>query len=242
MVQMTAAINEVSSAAREAATSGSATQSAAGQGHVIVVETMEAIQRAALTTSEAADHIKKLGENSESIGAVVNVIEDIANQTNLLALNAAIESARAGELGRGFAVVAGEVRRLAERTTQATKEIAAIISSVQSETTKAVSSVERGRSDVEAGLACASKCSTALDEIVKLAQHSEERTMHIAMSAEQQTSAAAQVSRSMNSVSDFTHHATAASEETVTACNGLARTVTELEHQLQAFIMGEQCG
>lgn len=241
MVQMTAAISEVSSHAREAASSGSATQAAAGQGHEIVARTMEAIRHAAATTAEAAQHIEKLGQNSQTIGTVVNTIEDIASQTNLLALNAAIEAARAGEHGRGFAVVAGEVRRLAERTTQATQEIASMIQAVQHETAEAVSSVERGHTDVEAGLARASQCSSALDEIVKLAQRSEEMVQRIASSAGEQTSAAEQVARSMTAVSEFTHHATAAGEEAVEACNSLAQMAADLEHHLQAFTMGASC-
>ncbi len=241
MVEMSAAISEVSNAASQAATSGSATQAAAHQGHRVVSETMEAIQRAASTTSEAAEHIEKLGQNSETIGSVVSVIEEIASQTNLLALNAAIEAARAGEHGRGFAVVAGEVRRLAERTTKATQEISSMIQLVQQETIAAVGSVERGRSDVEAGLARASQCSAALDEIVRLAQRSEGMIVQIASSAGQQIAVADQVTRSMHSVSEFTTHATAAGEESVIACNGLAHLAMELEHQLQTFSTAANC-
>jgi len=241
MVEMSAAIAEVSSSAREAASSGSATQSAADQGHRIVVETMELIQRAASTTSEAAQHIEQLGHSSDTIGSVISVIEEIASQTNLLALNAAIEAARAGEHGRGFAVVAGEVRRLAERTTLATQEIATIIQSVQHETREAVGSVERGRSEVEAGLARTTQCSHALDEIVHLAQRSEQMVMQIASSAGQQTSVAEQVTRSMHSISEFTNHATSAGEEAVAACKDLTSLANDLEHQLQTFTMGANC-
>jgi methyl-accepting chemotaxis protein len=241
MVEMSAAIAEVSTSAQQAASSGSATQSAANEGHRLVVETMEVIQRAASTTSEAAQHIEKLGQSSDAIGSVIGVIDDIASQTNLLALNAAIEAARAGEHGRGFAVVAGEVRRLAERTTQATREIAGIIQSVQHETREAVESVERGRSEVEAGLERTSQCSLALDQIVQLAQRSEQMVLLIASSAGQQTSVAEQVTRGMHSISDFTTHATAAGEETVLACKDLTALATELEQQLQSFTMGSAC-
>ncbi len=241
MVQMTAAIAEVSSAANNAANSGSATESAADQGHRVVEETMQMIQRAAETTSLAARQIEALGQSSEQIGRIVGVIDEIAGQTNLLALNAAIEAARAGEQGRGFAVVAGEVRRLAERTTAATKEIATMIQTVQRETSEAVKSMEHGRADVEAGLLRAQQCGSALDEIVQLARQAGSMVLQIASSTREQTSVAEQVTKSMHSISDFNQHATNAGEESVIACNDLARLATELEHHLQSFSIGSAC-
>ncbi len=241
MVQMTAAIAEVSSAASHAANSGSATETAADQGHRVVEETMQMIQRAAETTSLAARQIEALGQSSEQIGRIVGVIDEIAGQTNLLALNAAIEAARAGEQGRGFAVVAGEVRRLAERTTAATKEIASMIQTVQRETSEAVKSMEHGRTDVVAGLSRAQECGSALDEIVQLARQAGSMVLQIASSAKEQTSVAEQVTKSMHSISDFNQHATNAGEEAVVACNDLARLATELELHLQSFSMGNAC-
>ena len=235
MVQMSAAIAEVASAADNAGVSGSATETAANQGNKIVEETMARIQRAAQTTSQAAQQIEALGKSSDQIGKIVGVIEEIAGQTNLLALNAAIEAARAGEQGRGFAVVAGEVRRLAERTSTATKEIASMIHTVQKQTSEAVQSMEQGRDDVESGLARAKQCSSALAEIVELARQSGQMVLHIASSAKEQTTVADQVTRSMHSFADFTLHATHAGEQTAQACNELARLANNLEANLESF-------
>ncbi len=238
MVEMTAAIAEVSSAALTAAASGNATESAADQGHRVMAETMQVIQRAVTTTGRASRQIEALGQSSEQIGRIVGVIDEIAGQTNLLALNAAIEAARAGEQGRGFAVVAGEVRRLAERTTAATKEIATMIEGVQQETSEAVRSMELGRAEVEAGLGSAQQCGGALNEIVQLARRAGGMVSQIASSTKEQTSVADQVTKSMHAIATFTQHATAAGEEAVVACNDLARLSTELELHLQAFSTG----
>jgi len=237
MVQMSSAIAEVSTAARNAAQSGAATKAAADHGIKIVEETTKVIAKAAETTSEASGQIESLGKSSESIGTIVGVIEEIASQTNLLALNAAIEAARAGEQGRGFAVVAGEVRRLAERTTSATKEIAGMIGSIQQETACAVRSMVDGREKVESGMKKVRECSEALGRIMELVIEEGQLIQRIATSAEQQASAAGQVTESMNSISRFTEHAHTAGEQTVTACSDLTRLASELERHLHEFKM-----
>ena len=238
MEQMTAVIAKVSSAATAAADSGASAERAVEKGHHVVEETMQVITLAAKVTSEAAEHIQSLGKSSEQIGRIVLVIEEIASQTNLLALNAAIEAARAGEDGRGFAVVAGEVRRLAERTTMATREIAAMIESVQQETTGAVRSMADGRDQVDAGLKMVEECNRALKKIVTLVVDEGSMVQQIASAAGQQSDASVQVRQSMNSISEFTEHASAAGEQTVVACSDLARLASELERQVQSFKLG----
>lgn len=235
MVEMSSAIAEVSNSATSAANSAEATDAAASEGHRVVGNTMVVIRRAAETTSQAAQQIESLGKNSEQIGRIVGVIEEIAGQTNLLALNAAIEAARAGDQGRGFAVVAGEVRRLAERTTNATQEIAGMIASIQKETASAVQVIESGREQVEAGLAKAEECDIALGRIVKSTRETGGMVQQIAAAAAQQTAAANQVSESMNAISGFTEHASASGEQTVSACGELTRLASELEHHVQGF-------
>jgi len=145
----------------------------------------------AVGTSSAK--IEELGKQSDAIGQIVDVIDDIANQTNLLALNAAIEAARAGEQGRGFAVVADEVRKLAERTTTATREITAMIGTVQQETRNAVETMKSGKEQVNKGVEITSQAGLVLDEIIQAAAKAGEMISHIAGTAAQQSSAVAEV-------------------------------------------------
>jgi methyl-accepting chemotaxis protein len=238
LFEMSAAIAEVSKSAQYAASSGVATETAADQGSHVVDETMSVIRRAAEITSEAAEQIQSLGKSSEQIGRIVGVIEEIASQTNLLALNAAIEAARAGEQGRGFAVVAGEVRRLAERTTTATKEISEMISSIQQETSGAVKSMANGRQQVDTGLKKVEECSHALTEIVKLVRTEGGMVDQIASASVEQTSTANQVTESMHSIARFTEYATAAGEQTADACGELTKLASTLEQQVQRFKFG----
>jgi methyl-accepting chemotaxis protein len=235
MEEMAAAIIQVSNGSRDAANSGDASKTAAEQGHRMVGETMQVIRRAADVTSQAAAQIESLGKSSEQIGRIVGVIEEIAGQTNLLALNAAIEAARAGEQGRGFAVVAGEVRRLAERTTTATREISSMISSIQGETGNAVQSMESGREQVNTSMKMVEECSTALDEIVKLSREEGNMVQQIASAVSQQSAAVNHVTESMNSIAKFTEYAAASGEQTVSACGDLAKLASELERHLQGF-------
>ncbi|MBE9529266.1 MAG: HAMP domain-containing protein, partial [Proteobacteria bacterium] len=144
MEEMSATVIEVAKNSQQVSETARVAQETAAEGGNIVRETIGAMQEVSESTTSTAETIGKLGESSEEIGSIISVINDIADQTNLLALNAAIEAARAGEQGRGFAVVADEVRKLAERTTTATKEIGGMISSIQSETSTAVEAMGDG--------------------------------------------------------------------------------------------------
>ena len=240
--EMSAAIAEVSGAASNAARSGTATETAAADGHHVVEATMHVIERASETTSEAARQIESLGNRSEQIGRIVGVIEEIAEQTNLLALNAAIEAARAGEQGRGFAVVAGEVRRLAERTTAATKEISSMISTIQQETASAVQVMESGREQVETSLAKVRECDSSLNRIVELARESGAMIQQIASATAEQSAAVDQLTESVSSISRFTEQSATAGEQTLNACSELSKLASDLELRVQKFGVGDLIG
>src|SRR5271157_2167021 len=151
--QMEAVVRQVTEVAKSTAEATRKSAEAARRGGTVVEETLTRMQAIASSSTEAAKKIEYLGKQSEQIGRIIGVIDDIADQTNLLALNAAIEAARAGTQGRGFAVVADEVRKLAERTTGATNEIAQMIHAVQEGTHQAIAAMQAGTKEVELGVA-----------------------------------------------------------------------------------------
>jgi len=163
--QMTRSIRAASHASSDVQSLSAAAGDAATNGAEAVRQTVNGMARIKDAVEGAAIKVTELGSKGEQIGAIVETIDDIAEQTNLLALNAAIEAARAGEQGKGFAVVADEVRKLAERSSRATKEIAALIAEVQQGTVEAVKAMEIGAREVESGTDLASKSGAALDEI-----------------------------------------------------------------------------
>ncbi len=162
---MTAAIQSASSAAAEVTTVAASAAEATDHGQKAVRETVGEMERIKSTVEQASKKVAELGAKSDQIGAIVETIDDIAEQTNLLALNAAIEAARAGEQGKGFAVVADEVRKLAERSSRATKEIAALIGEVQTGTEEAVKAMTAGAAEVEHGSELAAQAGASLDAI-----------------------------------------------------------------------------
>ena len=162
---MALAINEAATASEQVNAAGAAAGKAAAKGADAVRETASGMDRIKMAVSTGATVVTNLGAKGTQIGAIVQTIDDIADQTNLLALNAAIEAARAGEQGKGFAVVADEVRKLAERSRAATKEIAALIAEVQKGTAEAVAAMQVGAREVETGTALAERSGMALDEI-----------------------------------------------------------------------------
>jgi methyl-accepting chemotaxis protein len=238
MAQIVHSIQEVSSALRAAEAAASSTEEAANQGSQVVSETRLALERSVQMTNEASRQIESLGNSSSQVGKVLNVIEEIAGQTNLLALNAAIEAARAGEQGRGFAVVAGEVRRLAERTTHATQEIAGMIGSIQNDATAATEMMEDRRKQVSLLMEKVNECSEALENIVRQVHEEEQLVRHIAAAVDEQTRASSQVSDSMTGISAFSQHARSAGEQTAQACNNLSQLASTLERHTQTFRLG----
>jgi methyl-accepting chemotaxis protein len=179
----------------------------------------------------SAARILELGKSSEKIGNIIAVITDIAGQTNLLALNAAIEAARAGEQGRGFAVVAGEVRRLAERTGTATKEISNMIQTIQAETKVAVQAIEQGHEEVDLGVQKTGDSGRALTEIISMSEAVGGMITQIATAASQQESATEQINFSVAQISDLTKQSSVNANQTAEACVQLSTLASDL-HQL----------
>lgn len=177
----------------------------ASSGEKIIQETIQVMNRINNRVKESAEIIKNLGVRSDQIGEIVGLINDVADQTNLLALNAAIEAARAGEHGRGFAVVADEVRKLAERTSDATKEIRGTIQSMQSETKKAVISMEDGVNDVGQGTIEAAKSGEALKDILYQINKVTSEINQIAVASEEETATTNEIASSIQQISQVMH-------------------------------------
>ncbi len=210
-----ASVSEMSAQAYEAATSGSLAVRRTADG-------MEAIR---VAVNDAATSVQGLGEYSARIGDIVAVIDDIAEQTNLLALNAAIEAARAGEHGRGFAVVADEVRKLAERSGQATKEIATLIGAVQSGTDDVIRAIESSVGDVDKGAELAVETGEALTSILNAVQATNQQVQQIAAAAEEIAASSTEVVTSMETISTITTQNAAAAGQMAQNSNRVADAI-----------------
>jgi len=252
--EQTAQASEVASAVEEmtktiiensrnaSATSETAKQAkeAAEQGGKDVEATVSGMKRIAEVVRQSAGTVLELGKSSEQIGEIIGVIDDIADQTNLLALNAAIEAARAGEQGRGFAVVADEVRKLAERTTKATKEIAVMIQKIQMDTEFAVGSMEDGTKEVEKGIQLADKAGASLEDIVGNSQRVTDMVNQIAAASEQQSSSSEQISKNMVAISNVTSESASGVEQIARASEALNRMAESLHLALSRFQLSEK--
>ncbi len=226
--QMTRTILENAKNASMTAETARQSRLVAEQGGEAVQETLHGMRRIADVVIRSARTVKELGVSSNQIGEIISVIDDIADQTNLLALNAAIEAARAGEQGRGFAVVADEVRKLAERTTKATKEIAQMIKKIQADTGEAVRSMEQGTAEVEQGIALADKAGISLTEIVGVSQQVTEMISRIAKASEEQSGASEQISKNVEGISAVT-------SETSAGIQSIARAAEDLNHLTESL-------
>jgi methyl-accepting chemotaxis protein/Pyruvate/2-oxoacid:ferredoxin oxidoreductase delta subunit len=209
--------------------------SIAKTGGEVVEGTVDGMNRIAAVVSESANIIKELGKNSDHIGEIVQVINDIADQTNLLALNAAIEAARAGEDGRGFAVVADEVRKLAERTTNATKEIADMIQHVQKDTSGAVKSIEAGTKEVENGILMANKAGESLKEIIISTNEVVDVVNQVAAASEQQSVTSEEISKNIESISSVTQQSAVGIEDIARASEDLNNLTINLNNMVGMF-------
>jgi methyl-accepting chemotaxis protein len=233
--QMTKTIFENSRNASLAAETAKMARESAHAGGRVVSETVAGMKRIADVVQLSAGMVRELGRSSDQIGEIIGVIDDIADQTNLLALNAAIEAARAGEQGRGFAVVADEVRKLAERTTKATKEIAGMIKKIQVDTAGAVTSMEEGTGEVQRGIALADKAGASLQEIVGVSQKVTDMVTQIAGASEQQSSTSEQIAKNVEAISKVTAETAQGTQQIARAAEDLNRLTENLQLLISRF-------
>ncbi len=212
------------------------------QGGSVVEQSIDGMNKVAMVVQKSADTIFTLGRNSDKIGDIVQVINDIADQTNLLALNAAIEAARAGEQGRGFAVVADEVRKLAERTSKATKEIAIMIKQIQTDTSNAVDSIRQGTEEVEKGKEKAVLAGSVLNEIVDKAKKVSDLINQVATAGEEQSATVEQISKNIEAINNVSRESSDGIQQIAHAADDLNNLTSELQNLFSKFKLDNSHG
>ena len=233
--EMSQASNDTARNSTQVATLASEAVSGAEEGRKVVDKSIEEVNLIAETVETALGFVRELGEQSAKIGDIVTVINDIADQTNLLALNAAIEAARAGEQGRGFAVVADEVRKLAERTSTSTTEIANMINVIREGVRKTVVSMDTAKDKVSAGVEYSSQVSIALEGIIESINHLYGGIHQIATATEEMTATTDEIARDINQISVVTQETFSSSGEISQAAAGLSDLSRHLEGAVQNF-------
>ena len=233
--EMSASVVEVARKSADAANSANESGRIAAEGGSVVTDTITGMRSINDAVSSSAASVQELGKRGEQIGEVITVINDIADQTNLLALNAAIEAARAGEHGRGFAVVADEVRKLADRTTKATEEIAGSIQAIQDETGLAVQKMNAGTEQVTTGVTKAEQAGDALKQIVASAQDVSSMVQSIAAAAEEQSAASEEVSRNIEQIAAVTRQTSEGTNQAAAAATQLSQRAETLQRMVSQF-------
>ncbi len=233
MEQMNATVLEVAKNASQATETSENAKNKAQEGATIVGKVVSGINQVQSQSLELKSDMTTLGKQAEGIGHVMNVISDIADQTNLLALNAAIEAARAGEAGRGFAVVADEVRKLAEKTMSATKEVGEAIQQIQTGTRKNIDNVDRTVKNIEEATGLATASGEALTEIVRFVERSTDQVSSIAAASEEQSAASEEINRSVEEVNRIAAETMEALRQSAQAVNDLAQQAQELGAMIQ---------
>ena len=231
--EMLESIHQVAEAALKVDTLSNTVKDDALEGTLSLQETLSGMQEIAEVINQASKVMENLGQSSEEIGSIIEVIDDIADQTNLLALNAAIEAARAGEHGKGFAVVAEEVRKLAERSAKATKEIAILIKGIQNETTIAVTSIKDGAQKVEAGNALADKTNRAFNKIVQGIEEVTQQMVQTVNATQEQTKKSEIISKAVENTWKQTEEMTQATKQQSLTAEEIFRGISEAKAQVQ---------
>ncbi len=233
--EMAVTIDQVSSNASESASVAERSVAIANTGAEVVQNTIKGMDNIREQIQETSKRIKRLGESSQEIGDIVSLINDIADQTNILALNAAIQASMAGDAGRGFAVVADEVQRLAERSSAATKQIEALVKTIQSDTNEAVISMEQTTSEVVRGARLAQDAGGALEEIETVSQELAELIQNISNAARQQASSAGHISNTMNVIQEITSQTSSGTKTTAQSIGKLAAMAQDLKSSVAGF-------
>lgn len=233
--EMSATISQTSKSIGEVASNAKKAGEIAHDGENLVRQTVEGMNQISNVVQRATETVQKLGKSSDEIGEVVQVINDIADQTNLLALNAAIEAARAGEQGRGFAVVADEVKKLAERTTKATKEIAIMIQKIQSDTGEAVSSINSGYEEVEKGKELANNAGKTLGEIISASEKVVLDVEQVATASEELSSAAEEITTNLENINHIALQSSNGTQEIAGATDDLNNLTSSLQDLISKF-------
>ena len=237
IVSMAASIEEVSGNAERSSDVARHSVEVAHKGGEAVRRTIDGMNAIRETIQETSKRIKRLGESSQEIGNIVELISDIAEQTNILALNASIQASMAGEAGRGFAVVADEVQRLAERSTNATKQIEVLVRTIQADTNEAVVSMERSTTDVVGGALLAENAGAALDEIEQVSNQIASLVQNISSSARQQAGAAADVTRRTTKLREIGSQTGKAASATAASISKLSELATQLRKTVEGFAL-----
>ena len=235
ITEMAMTIDQVSSNAAESAGVADRSVALANTGSRVVQNTIGGMDMIREQIQETAKRIKRLGESSQEIGDIVSLINDIADQTNILALNAAIQASMAGEAGRGFAVVADEVQRLAERSGGATRQIEALVKTIQSDTHEAVTSMEQTTAEVVRGARLAEDAGVALEEIESVSKNLAALIQNISNAARQQASSAGHISNTMNIIQEITSQTSAGTTATAQSIGKLAAITNELRNSVAGF-------
>ena len=234
---MASSIEEVSGNAERSSDVARHSVDVAHKGGEAVRRTIDGMNTIRETIQDTSKRIKRLGESSQEIGNIVELINDIAEQTNILALNASIQASMAGEAGRGFAVVADEVQRLAERSTNATKQIEVLVRTIQADTNEAVVSMERSTTDVVGGALLAENAGAALDEIEQVSNQIANLVQNISGSARQQAGAAADVTRRTSKLKEIGDQTARATTATASSISKLSVLASQLRQSVAGFTL-----
>ena len=235
VLQVSRSISEVSSTAEEGARVAQRSLSAADKGRAAVQNSISGMNDIREQIQETSKRIKRLGESSQEIGEIVELISDITEQTNVLALNAAIQAASAGEAGRGFSVVAEEVQRLAERSGEATKQIGAIVKTIQADTQDAVAAMEKSTTGVVEGAKLSDAAGQALSEIDFVTKNLAQLIQTISQATQTQASATTKVAQNMQDILEITRQTTRGTQQAAGSIRDLAAVAQELKSSVSGF-------